>query len=111
MAFEHFAYLRITVAAEATLKIIGVSLLSEAVYRFGSEAAKKIIADTVDGHALSWRVLFETAAKLPGESALASRVRAAPAGADALHDRWTRIDALLTSELGVAAAASRSARR
>jgi hypothetical protein len=94
------AYLRLTVAAEAMLKLTGICLLSEAVYRYGSEPAKKIISETVGGRAQGWGKVFEIVGRLP-ESALAQRISAAPSAADRVHELWTETDALLGRELGV----------
>ncbi len=65
------ALLRLTVAAEATLKLAGICLLSEAAYRYGSEPAKKTIGEMIVGRGLGWAPVFDVSGRLPGECALA----------------------------------------
>ena len=60
------AYLRLTNAAEATLKLVAICLLSEGVYRYGSEPAKKIIADMIAGRTSGWGPVFESPPASPG---------------------------------------------
>ena len=97
------AYLRLGNAAEVTLKLIGWCLISEAVYRYGSEPAKKIVTDvsTVTGRR---GCHLDVGGRLPEECDLARRLTAPPNALDTVLDCWTRIDELLANELGVTSA-------
>jgi hypothetical protein len=95
------AYLRLTVAAEATLKLTGICLLSEAVYRHGSEPAKTIIGDMIAGRSPGWAPVIDFSGRLVEyDCALARRLAVTPpSAADRVHELWTAIDALLVREL------------
>jgi hypothetical protein len=93
--------LRLTIAAEATLKLAGICLLSEGAYRYGSEPAKKVIGEAITGHIQGWGAVLDVSARLPGECELARRLLAEPAAGDRVHALWTQMDELLTRELDV----------
>jgi hypothetical protein len=89
------AFLKLCVASEATLKLAALSLLSDAVYRFGSEPAKTYLARTLAGDNLGWATVFEISGRLPPDHDLARRLHVPPACAPELQDILGEIDALL----------------
>ncbi len=94
------AFLRLCVASEATLKLAALSLLSDAVYRFGNQAAKVYLARTLAGDNLGWAAVFEISGRLPPDHDLARRLHVPPACAQELQDILAEIDALLLRDTG-----------
>src|SRR5258708_6836753 len=121
MAFEHYwhrlngrvhehrdpgsadVYLAVTGAAEALVKLAGISVLSEGAYVHGLDIAKSYISQLREGTGpASWSAVGEVAARFPPPpNSHAIQLTQAPRDAVAIHESLSAINDLLMTELGI----------
>src|SRR5580698_559615 len=80
------AYLRLSAAAEAALKLAGICLLSEGAYRYGSEHAKRMSAEAIAGRSQGGTAGLDVSTRLPTDCGLATRILSAPSSPDRVHE-------------------------